>query len=79
LINEKVEAVKGALTDALNLATEQQLTEVATACCTILDFFEGMVEEDGTTKGWIIGLKALDALVEDALDVRMGDEMESGA
>ncbi len=68
------------ITAVLGLPTTQ-LTDMATACCTLLDAFEGTEVFDGFTRGWLIGLKALDALIEDELDVRMSgnDEMENGA
>lgn len=68
---------------AMLAAKTNQLTDMATACCTLLDFFEGLGDEnvDSFIRGWLIGLKTLDTLIEDELDVRMAgnDEMENGA
>lgn len=57
-------------------ATTNQLTDMAAAICVLLDAFETVGDEnvDGFMRGWVIGLKALDALVEDELDVRMGGD-----
>ncbi len=62
--------------EALLAATTNQLTDMAAAICVLLDVFEGVGEDnvDGFMRGWVIGLKALDALVEDELDVRMGGD-----
>lgn len=71
---------RASITAVLGLSTVQ-LTDMATACCTLLDAFEDTEAFDSFTRGWLIGLKALDALIEDELDVRMSgnDEMENGA
>lgn len=71
---------QASITEVLALTTNQ-LTDMAAACCTLLDVFESTETFDGFVRGWLIGLKALDALIEDELDVRMSgnDEMENGA
>lgn len=74
----KVE-VKAAISDVLKTATTNQLTDMASSACVLLDFFQCL--PFSAQPVWLPDLLALDMWIEDELDRRMAgnDEMENGA